>query len=81
MTDSRYGSYIGRYGNESWELDALEPQVISGLITKNVLKYRDEVVYNEVKDREDKEREQLSAIAKLWDWITETVLDIIERNS
>ncbi|MCL2514176.1 MAG: hypothetical protein FWF08_09750, partial [Oscillospiraceae bacterium] len=45
MTDSRYGSYIGRYGNESWELDALEPQVISGLITKNVLKYRDEVVY------------------------------------
>ena len=31
ITDSRASKYIDEYGNESWELDALEPQVITDL--------------------------------------------------
>lgn len=41
-TDSRYQSYIDEYGFESWELDALEPAVLSALIEKEVLALRDE---------------------------------------
>jgi hypothetical protein len=36
ITDSRSTSYIAAYGDESWELDALEPQVIHALITEEV---------------------------------------------
>lgn len=36
ITDSRYQKYRVEFGDESWELDALEPKVITGLIGKNV---------------------------------------------
>ena len=32
MTDSRFNGYVAQYGNESWELDALDPRIISDLI-------------------------------------------------
>lgn len=32
-TDSRFVHYVKRYGDESWELDALEPKIIDGLIS------------------------------------------------
>lgn len=35
-TDSRYESYIAEYGEESWELDALDPRYMVDLITKAV---------------------------------------------
>jgi hypothetical protein len=35
-TDSRYQSYIDEYGEESWELDALDPRYLVDLITKTV---------------------------------------------
>ena len=37
-TDSRYQAYIMEYGGDSWELDALEPGVIVGLIDKTINK-------------------------------------------
>lgn len=36
ITDSRCKAYIEKYGNESWELDALKPTVIHDLITEHV---------------------------------------------
>ena len=41
LTDSRCGSYIRKYGDESWELDALEPRVITELIHHHVTVYLD----------------------------------------
>ena len=32
VTDTRAKAYIAEFGNESWELDALEPRVIADLI-------------------------------------------------
>ena len=37
-TDSRCPDYVRKYGNKSWELDALEPGYITELITKNINK-------------------------------------------
>jgi len=39
QTDSRFGGYIAEYGDQSWELDALEPRVIDQLIRENVEPY------------------------------------------
>lgn len=36
MTDSRFADYMAKFGSESWELDALEPSVMSDLIEKEV---------------------------------------------
>lgn len=56
LTDSRCWGYIERFGNESWELDALEPQVITDLITEQVTMYRDDTLYEQVCDKERKEK-------------------------
>lgn len=36
LTDSRSTDYIARFGSQSWELDALNPQTIADLITAEV---------------------------------------------
>lgn len=41
QTDSRFDEYSRLYGDESWELDALEPSVITELIRTEVDKHRD----------------------------------------
>ncbi len=35
-TDSRFASYLREYGNESWELDALEPSQLVELVTGHI---------------------------------------------
>jgi hypothetical protein len=36
LTDSRAGDYIARYGNSSWELDALSPATLDALIQSEI---------------------------------------------
>jgi hypothetical protein len=35
-TDGRAKKYIARFGHESWELDALSPKVLAGLVRSRV---------------------------------------------
>lgn len=35
-TDARFDSYLRRYGNESWELDALRPETLASLVSDSV---------------------------------------------
>jgi hypothetical protein len=63
-TDSRYASYIQNYGAESWELDALEPSVLSGLIEDAVNSIMDSDLWDEAVNREDTEKEKIVKIAK-----------------
>lgn len=56
LSDSRAQGYIERFGYECWELDALDPSVISRLIDENVRMYRDEGLYRDVLMRENEER-------------------------
>lgn len=62
ITDSRAAVYIERYGDESWELDALEPAILNNLITNAVLKHRDQAVWDKNLDRENEEKSELAAI-------------------
>lgn len=62
ITDSRASKYIDLYGNESWELDALEPSVITELITNEVTFYRDDEIFQKVYDREKKQKDELQLL-------------------
>lgn len=48
VSDSRYADYRNKYGEESWELDALEPRIIQGLISEAVLRVRDQKLWDEM---------------------------------
>ncbi len=61
-TDKRSKAYITKFGNESWELDALEPTVISRLITNNILSFRDDKLYQEVCQKEAAGKAELNLI-------------------
>jgi len=63
LTDSRCQDYIAKYGEESWELDALEPKVLDELITKNINKLTDIDLLEEAEKRQEKEKGTLRKIA------------------
>lgn len=74
-TDSRYIGYIGLHGDESWELDALEPAVLTALVREAVLALRDEAIYEEVREHEEEDKAHLSAISERW----EDVVNFLEN--
>jgi len=76
LTDSRANGYIKDYGYECWELDALEPQVISNLISENVKKYRDDKLYNAVIKQENDEKAMLEDVAANWPYVADSWEDI-----
>lgn len=66
-TDSRYEHYKRTYGENCWELDALNPQVIDKLITDKILKYREDEAWDFVVNQETIHRTLLSDCANRWD--------------
>jgi hypothetical protein len=72
LTDSRANEYIENYGDESWELDALPPDVLSDLIRDNVLDLRDDELWMAAADREDEMTERLQWVHRNW----QTVADL-----
>jgi len=69
ITDSRAAGYIAEHGDESWELDALEPAVLSGLILAWINKFRDQEKWDEAIEREEESKAALSYAAENWDKI------------
>jgi len=70
ITDSRAEKYIEEFGNESWELDALEPAVIAQLIRDAVDEVRDKKLWREAVAKEDKQKAQLQKVSDQWQDIT-----------
>ena len=60
LTDSRVGSYVRLHGMNSWELDALDPVTLSGIIEDAVLAVRDEDLWKEAVAHEEEGRDRLS---------------------
>lgn len=75
LTDSRSTAYVAAFGNESWELDALDPKVITGLIKAAVNSFKDKKIWAEDEARMKNERELLTKAADGWDGIAETLED------
>ncbi len=68
LTDSRAKGYISEYGRESWELDALNPNVIANLIRDAVTPIIDTTTWEADKDKEESYRGQMIDIAQNTDW-------------
>ncbi len=67
ITDSRAADYIDNYGEDSWELDALEPSVLNELITGEITSRLDMDLYNERLALEERERGVLVAMHDHYD--------------
>lgn len=65
-TDSRYERYISEYGEESWELDALDPRVITELIEQHVEEHTDEEAREVLVEKQESDREKLQEISDNW---------------
>lgn len=71
ITDSRAAAYIAEFGNESWELDALEPKVMTNLIRRSVLKLQNKKTWADDHKRWLDQRELLEKAAENWDRVTQ----------
>lgn len=58
-TDSRYEDYLENFGEESWELDALEPSIIEDLIESAITGFLDEDLWREAGVKEESDRGKL----------------------
>lgn len=63
------------HGTESWELDALEPTILAGLITDAVARYRDDEQWAVDERREEQHREELGRCAERWGVVCDYLSD------
>jgi hypothetical protein len=64
MSDSRAPEYVAKYGNESWELDALDVELLATICRNGVLSLRDEDKWNDSCYKEEELRIKLDALAE-----------------
>lgn len=65
-TDSRFKAYLRKYGNESWEIDALEPQVLSRLVSSEISTLIDERKWIKALKKEKAERKKILNVSNNW---------------
>lgn len=79
LTDSRADDYIAQHGYTSWELDALEPSVVTSLIEDAVYPLIDHGAWRVAAEREREGRDILKKLRDRWDdvraMLTEEDLD------
>jgi len=63
-TDSRFESYLSRFGSESWELDALEPSYIAEIISAEIEPMIDTDEWDRVVTEEGRHVEAMTRIAE-----------------
>lgn len=73
ITDSRSTGYIDRYGESSYELDALNPTEIASLVEEAVADYRDVAKWKEAKKIERAGKRQLSELYQRWGDVEGTI--------
>lgn len=73
LTDSRAQAYIAEFGRESWELDALEPAVLSGLIEDQVDQIIDPQKWEQATDEMEQHRTHLVQVHRRWDEVVEVL--------
>lgn len=67
VTDARSSGYIERFGHECWELDALEPKVITDLIRNEVTALADFDLFLEVENQEQTDKNHIQQICDNYD--------------
>ena len=66
-TDSRAKKYIAEYGNDSWELDALRPDVMEGIIREAIEEFIDDQdAWDKRQKIEAEQKDKMREFAKNW---------------
>jgi len=71
LTDSRVDNYIALFGESSWELDALDPATISGLISGTLDKLIDRTKWEKAEKRQMIDKAMLSRVKNNWGEVVE----------
>lgn len=66
LTDSRAAEYVKRFGRSSWELDAIEPKSLAGLVRDAIKSVMDVPLFNSNVKKMDKARKNLLKFAKTY---------------
>lgn len=64
MTDSRASAYVAEHGRQSWEVDALPPQVLQQIIRRAFDAIVDREAMDAIIEREDRHKDALRRAAK-----------------
>jgi hypothetical protein len=75
ITDARANAYIAEFGEQSWELDALEPEVIASLIRNTIEGLRDETKWAEKVAEEKEHRKLLRKASDRWESVVSFLSD------
>lgn len=75
LTDARASGYIEEYGHECWELDALEPKVITSLIRDEVTALQDPDLLYEIEHREKEDKSNINLISQRYDEVVDFLHD------
>lgn len=67
LSDARASGYIAEFGHECWELDALEPKVITDLIQTEVTALMDEDLHDEIERTEERDKRNIGLICQRYD--------------
>jgi hypothetical protein len=65
ITDPRAKWYIQEYGNTSWEVDALEPDVLHNLLREHIESRMDMDLFQGILDQEVEDKEELSEFVRM----------------
>lgn len=66
ITDSRAASYIQRFGTSSWELDAIEPKQLAGIVSSAIERVVDMNLFNKNRRKQHEERQNLLKFARTY---------------
>lgn len=66
QTDSRFAGYLDQYGDESWELDALEPSALAGLVEQALADVMDTAAWQRAVTQEQECRRLLGECSHRW---------------
>lgn len=66
LTDSRAGAYMDEFGDDCWELDALDPHTIADLIREEVLLRRDDDILEGILAQETEYKAVLKRVEENW---------------
>ncbi len=64
MTDPRSHVYVGKFGRQSWELDAVEPRALESMVQKKISALRDNDVWDDRFDEMQANQERLNEITE-----------------
>jgi hypothetical protein len=70
-TDTRFVAHEREFGTRCWELDALDPDVISGLVDREIRSLVDMETWNASIGREREQRAVFATLSKNWKKVRE----------